>query len=172
MRARGADGAGEGGAKGPGQVPDELLPRAWRSDHSEGSPALAGDGRRKELGQRIPQSLNAADGVDPRGDGDEGPHVEPRLSHFAPFALAGVPSGGLFTGAEESKSGFEVLYFGGEVGPYDSCYHQVCDNLDNINMDLMLPMVDAASYVLLTLACMRICWACKIELPFELPSPA
>ncbi|MFC7385440.1 M28 family metallopeptidase [Sphaerisporangium rhizosphaerae] len=55
-------------------------------------------------------------------------------SDYGPFIEAGVPAGGLFTGAEGVKTTDEQAKFGGTAGqPYDSCYHQACDTVANIN---------------------------------------
>ncbi|MGH1344510.1 MAG: M20/M25/M40 family metallo-hydrolase [Nannocystales bacterium] len=49
-------------------------------------------------------------------------------SDYGPFLDADIPTGGLFTGAEGSKSGQEVELYGGEQGEaYDACYHLACD---------------------------------------------
>ncbi len=55
-------------------------------------------------------------------------------SDYGPFIAAGIPAGGLFTGAEDLKTAEEAKLFGGTAGvPYDSCYHQACDTIANIN---------------------------------------
>jgi aminopeptidase Y len=55
-------------------------------------------------------------------------------SDYGPFIEAGIPSGGLFTGAEGIKTEQEAALFGGTAGqPYDGCYHQACDTIANIN---------------------------------------
>ncbi|MET0713893.1 MAG: M20/M25/M40 family metallo-hydrolase [Mycetocola sp.] len=59
-------------------------------------------------------------------------------SDYDAFITAGIPAGGLFTGAEDNKTAAQVgLYgglatFDGEVVAYDPCYHQACDSLDPI----------------------------------------
>ena len=51
-----------------------------------------------------------------------------------PFIEAGIPAGGLFTGAEERKTEEEAAIFGGTAGlPLDPCYHGACDTIENIN---------------------------------------
>lgn len=70
------------------------------------------------------------------------PHV-PSLftlrSDYAAFLENGIPSGGLFTGAEVLKTPEEAQLFGGEAGkPLDACYHQKCDNIDNLAEDAYL----------------------------------
>lgn len=55
-------------------------------------------------------------------------------SDYGPFIAAGIPSGGLFTGAEGIKTPEEQALFGGTAGePYDSCYHQACDTIANVD---------------------------------------
>tara|TARA_R110002003_G_scaffold232_9_gene16763 strand:+ start:1158 stop:2681 length:1524 start_codon:yes stop_codon:yes gene_type:complete len=70
------------------------------------------------------------------------PHV-PSLfslrSDYAAFLENGIPSGGLFTGAEVLKTPEEAQLFGGEAGqPLDGCYHQKCDDIDNLAHDAYL----------------------------------
>ncbi|MFI6500254.1 M28 family metallopeptidase [Nonomuraea typhae] len=56
-------------------------------------------------------------------------------SDYGPFIAVGIPSGGIFTGAEGIKTPAEQTLFGGQAGvAYDICYHQACDNISNINM--------------------------------------
>ncbi|MBP2704017.1 M28 family peptidase [Microbispora sp. RL4-1S] len=60
-------------------------------------------------------------------------------SDYGPFIDAGVPAGGLFTGAEGVKTPEEAALFGGTAGEaYDSCYHQACDGINNINDKALL----------------------------------
>ena len=55
-------------------------------------------------------------------------------SDYGPFIEVGIPSGGLFTGAEGVKTEEEARLFGGKAGEaYDPCYHQACDTLSNIS---------------------------------------
>ncbi|GII81480.1 aminopeptidase [Sphaerisporangium rufum] len=55
-------------------------------------------------------------------------------SDYGPFIGVGIPSGGLFTGAEGIKTAAEQALFGGTAGQaYDSCYHQACDTIANVN---------------------------------------
>ncbi|GAA2205451.1 aminopeptidase PaaP [Nonomuraea monospora] len=55
-------------------------------------------------------------------------------SDYGPFIAVGIPSGGLFTGAEVLKTEEEAAIFGGTAGiPLDPCYHSVCDTIRNIN---------------------------------------
>ena len=51
-------------------------------------------------------------------------------SDYGPFIAVGIPAGGLFTGAEGTKSAAQAIWYGGLPGvAYDPCYHSVCDNL-------------------------------------------
>jgi Iap family predicted aminopeptidase len=50
-------------------------------------------------------------------------------SDHAPFQRAGIPVGGLFTGAGR---------------PHDPCYHRACDDIDNVDMPVLVEMARAA----------------------------
>ncbi len=55
-------------------------------------------------------------------------------SDYVAFMNAGIPTGGLFTGAGGVKTDEEARRFGGAAGrPYDPCYHKACDTLANID---------------------------------------
>ncbi|MER6950873.1 M28 family metallopeptidase [Nonomuraea sp. NPDC000554] len=70
---------------------------------------------------------------DSLGQGHNGTDFDGR-SDYGPFIKAGIPSGGLFTGAEDTKTPEEAALFGGTAGrPYDACYHQACDTIANID---------------------------------------
>ena len=74
-------------------------------------------------------------------------------SDHAPFADLGIPTGGLFTGADEPKTAPEERLFGGEAGEaHDACYHQACDGLANVDRAVLSQMADAAAAVALELA--------------------
>lgn len=60
-------------------------------------------------------------------------------SDYGPFLENNVPCGGLFTGAEDSKTAEEVEMFGGTAGlAYDVNYHQAGDTIENIAWDAFL----------------------------------
>ncbi|RPJ28732.1 MAG: M20/M25/M40 family metallo-hydrolase [Chloroflexi bacterium] len=68
-------------------------------------------------------------------------------SDYGPFIAAGIPSGGLFTGAEGIKTPDEVALWGGTAGQqYDPCYHLACDTYDNINLSAYDVNVDAVAF--------------------------
>ncbi len=50
-------------------------------------------------------------------------------SDYGPFiTIAGIPAGGLFTGAEVLKTAQQAIDYGGIAGAqYDPCYHLACD---------------------------------------------
>ncbi|HEV3495633.1 MAG TPA: M20/M25/M40 family metallo-hydrolase [Actinomycetes bacterium] len=74
-------------------------------------------------------------------------------SDHAPFAAAGIPVGGLFTGAGEAKSEQDEDQFGGTAGePADPCYHQRCDDLGNLDLAVLDQMADAAAHAVATFA--------------------
>jgi aminopeptidase Y len=74
-------------------------------------------------------------------------------SDYGPFIRAGVPSGGLFTGAEGVKTAEEASIWGGTAGDaYDPCYHQACDTYANNNSHALSVNADGVAYVTLTLA--------------------
>ncbi|KAH6999003.1 hypothetical protein BKA56DRAFT_508807 [Ilyonectria sp. MPI-CAGE-AT-0026] len=55
-------------------------------------------------------------------------------SDYDGFIRGGIPAGGIATGAEGIKTKEEVEQFGGKAGDwYDPCYHQLCDDLNNVN---------------------------------------
>ncbi len=68
--------------------------------------------------------------------------------HLA-FAQAGIPIGGLFTGASEEKSASEEASFGGRAGePYDPCYHRPCDTVGNISATALGRVAGAAVHAI------------------------
>ncbi|MCW2652183.1 MAG: aminopeptidase [Mycobacterium sp.] len=55
-------------------------------------------------------------------------------SDYQSFTKAGIPAGGLFSGAEEKKSAEQARLWGGEAEqPFDPNYHRKTDTLSNIN---------------------------------------
>ena len=64
-------------------------------------------------------------------------------SDHAPFATAGVPVNGLYTGSTERGPGGR---------PRDPCYHLACDTLENVNRPVLLRMARAAAEAVRRLA--------------------
>ncbi|MCG9649095.1 M20/M25/M40 family metallo-hydrolase [Vibrio brasiliensis] len=76
------------------------------------------------------------------------PQALSKRSDYAGFADWGVAFGGLFTGAENVKSAEEVEQFGGEIDvAYDKCYHQACDDLNNISQTALYVNTQSLAYV-------------------------
>jgi Zn-dependent M28 family amino/carboxypeptidase len=74
-------------------------------------------------------------------------------SDYSAFIAAGVPSSGLFTGAEGLKTEAEAAVFGGTAGQaYDPNYHGAGDRLANINADALGIASHAIAYVVASLS--------------------
>ncbi|KAJ9623269.1 Aminopeptidase Y [Taxawa tesnikishii (nom. ined.)] len=57
-------------------------------------------------------------------------------SDYDAFIKNGIPGGGIATGAEGVKTKEEEEMFGGKAGDwFDPCYHQLCDTVDNLNLE-------------------------------------
>ena len=68
-------------------------------------------------------------------------------SDYGPFIAVGIPSGGIFTGAEVPKTAEQQAKWGGTAGiPFDPCYHQACDNLGNVNRSILDKNADAVAF--------------------------
>jgi hypothetical protein len=73
-------------------------------------------------------------------------------SDYGPFIFAGIPAGGLFTGAEGIKTAEEAAIYGGTAGePYDPCYHMGCDDTGNLDNTALDQMSDAAAHATIVL---------------------
>ncbi|WP_031477957.1 M28 family metallopeptidase [Streptomyces bicolor] len=82
--------------------------------------------------------LGVATEIETEGDG---------RSDHAPFKSAGVPVGGLFTGASRTKTAAQVAKWGGTSGQaFDRCYHSSCDTTSNINDTALDRNSDAVAY--------------------------
>jgi Zn-dependent M28 family amino/carboxypeptidase len=74
-------------------------------------------------------------------------------SDYGPFIAVGIPSGGLFTGAEGVKTAQEATLWGGTAGQaYDPCYHQACDTYANNSNTALDVNSDAVAYAVLQFA--------------------
>jgi Zn-dependent M28 family amino/carboxypeptidase len=74
--------------------------------------------------------------------------VQVGSSDDLPFAEAGIPTSGLFSGHNTLKSSEQAELFGGDAGmPLDPCYHLACDTLDNIDPVVLGQMARAAAWV-------------------------
>ena len=74
-------------------------------------------------------------------------------SDYQAFIEAGIPSGGLFTGAEEVKTEEQAAIWGGTAGEqFDPCYHQACDAIDNVDLHALEVNSDLIAFAMLTYA--------------------
>lgn len=74
-------------------------------------------------------------------------------SDYGPFIAAGIPAGGVFTGAEGIKTAAEVALWGGTAGvAFDPCYHLSCDTFANANEFALDVNSDAVAYAVLRFA--------------------
>ena len=72
-------------------------------------------------------------------------------SDYGPFIAIGIPSGGLFTGAEGIKTAAQAATYGGTAGsPYDPCYHAACDTYANNSNTAIDQMSDAIAHAVIT----------------------
>jgi aminopeptidase Y len=68
-----------------------------------------------------------------RGIAFKGTDFDGRSDYFG-FIAVGIPSGGLFTGAEGIKTPEEAALWGGSAGvAFDPCYHAACDTFTNVD---------------------------------------
>ncbi|MGH3760883.1 M28 family metallopeptidase [Actinophytocola sp.] len=73
-------------------------------------------------------------------------------SDHAAFADAGIPIGGVFSGAEQTKSSEQAAKWGGTAGEaFDECYHSSCDTVDNIDATALDNNSDAIADAVWTL---------------------
>jgi Zn-dependent M28 family amino/carboxypeptidase len=74
-------------------------------------------------------------------------------SDYGPFIAEGIPAGGLFSGAEDEKTAKQQSIYGGTAGePYDSCYHQPCDDISNLSVRSLNQLSDGVAHATLTYA--------------------
>ncbi len=69
-----------------------------------------------------------------------------RSDYFA-FMEEGVPSGGLFSGGDGTKTEEQAQWYGGTAGePFDPYYHTADDTLENVNWDSVAELSAAGAY--------------------------
>ena len=72
-------------------------------------------------------------------------------SGYQAFIEAGIPSGGLFTGAEVVKIEEQEAIWGGTAGEqFDPCYHEACDTIDNVDLHALEVNSDLVPFAQLT----------------------
>ena len=86
------------------------------------------------------------DFFDRRHQASEPTEFDGRSDYFE-FINAGIPAGGLFSGAEGIKTAEQQAKYGGTAGaPYDACYHQACDTIRNLNRRSLDQLGKAAAH--------------------------
>jgi hypothetical protein len=74
-------------------------------------------------------------------------------SDYQAFIENDIPSGGLFTGAEELKTPEQQAIWGGTAGEqFDPCYHEACDTIDNLDLHAFEVNSDLIAFAQLTFA--------------------
>jgi len=115
------------------------------------------DGDGDTFGATGPNGSDTIEGVfedyfTSQGEPFEATEFDGRSDYFA-FINAGIPAGGLFSGAEGIKTEEQAEDFGGEAGePYDPCYHEVCDDFGNVDPGGFEDMADAAAHSIMVFA--------------------
>ncbi|RRO15141.1 M28 family peptidase [Saccharopolyspora rhizosphaerae] len=100
---------------------------AYDGDDSDGVGAGPGPQGSAQIEQDLVAAM-AAQGVELEGTDFDG------RSDYGEFIANGIPSGGLFTGAEGVKTEEQAAKWGGTAGiSYDPNYHQAGDDLRNID---------------------------------------
>jgi Zn-dependent M28 family amino/carboxypeptidase len=118
----------------------------YDGDDSDGVGAGPGPAGSAEI-EKVFESFYSQRGLPFKGSDFSG------RSDYGPFIAAGIPSGGLFTGAEGVKTAEEAALWGGTAGQaYDPCYHLACDSFDNNNDFALDVNADAVAYATLWFA--------------------
>lgn len=118
----------------------------YDGDDSDGVGAPAGPGGSAEIEKTFEAFFNL------RGIPFKGTDFSGR-SDYGPFIAVGIPSGGLFTGAEGIKTAQEAAIWGGTAGQqYDPCYHLACDTYANNNDYALDTNSDAVAFATLQYA--------------------
>ncbi|QRV83392.1 Peptidase family M28 protein [Ceratobasidium sp. AG-Ba] len=72
-------------------------------------------------------------------------------SDYDAFLKAGIPAGGLATGAGGIKTEEQAAKFGGQAGvAFDKCYHAACDTINNLALDAFLINARSVAHVIAT----------------------
>jgi len=118
----------------------------YDGDNSDGVGAPAGPPGSAQIEKTFESYFNSV------GQPYKGTDFDGR-SDYGPFIANGIPSGGLFTGAEQPKTPQEAAIWGGTAGQqYDSCYHLACDTFANVNLPALDVNSDAIAYTVLQYA--------------------
>lgn len=98
-------------------------------------------------------------------------------SDYQAFINNGIPSGGLFTGAEVVKTAEQEEIWGGTAGEqFDPCYHLACDTIDNYSPHALEVNSDAVAFAVFTYAAstesVNGVTGASIPGNFQVPAPA
>ena len=112
----------------------------YDGDNSDGVGAPAGPTGSAEIEETFEDYFTSV------GEPFKGTDVTGR-SDYGPFIANGIPSGGLFTGAEGVKTAAEAAIWGGTAGQqYDPCCDLACDTFANNNNHALGVNSDAVAY--------------------------
>jgi aminopeptidase S len=98
----------------------------YDGDNSDGTGSGPGPAGSAEIEDTL-EAYFTSIGVPTRGTDFDG------RSDYGPFIAAGIPAGGIFTGAEGRKTAAQVQLWGGTASTFDPCYHSSCDTISNLN---------------------------------------
>ncbi len=113
----------------------------YDGDDSDGEGAGAGPYGSADIEKTFANYLKTKKGLQTQGTDFDG------RSDYGPFIEAGIPAGGLFSGAEGVKTQEQAALWGGSAGAaYDPCYHQKCDNLGNLDRQAFDRNIDAMAW--------------------------
>lgn len=91
--------------------------------------------------ERVSEIGLLENGVPPNGTDFDG------RSDYAPFVMAGIPAGGVFSGADDRKTELQAELWGGEANePFDPNYHTAEDTLENVDREAFLRHSRAAAF--------------------------
>ena len=117
----------------------------YDGDNSDGTGSGPGPAGSAEIEDTL-EAYFTSIGVATRGTDFDG------RSDYGPFIAAGIPAGGIFTGAEGRKTAAQVQLWGGTQAAFDPCYHRACDTITNIDDTALNRNSDAIAYAVWTLA--------------------
>ncbi len=113
----------------------------YDGDDSDGEGAGPGPFGSAQIEALISGYVQTRKGVPTEGTDFDG------RSDYGPFIAVGIPSGGIFTGAEVPKTAEQQAKWGGTAGiAFDPCYHQACDTLGNVNRPILDKNADAVAF--------------------------
>lgn len=115
------------------------------------------DGDGDAFGTEGPEGSDKIEALFEKFFASEGLETEPTAfdgrSDYFGFINAGIPAGGLFTGAEGIKTEEQAAIYGGTAGEaFDPCYHQACDTTANVSTEVLEQMADAIAHSTMTFA--------------------